>query len=450
MNEVKPHAKLARKLGTFDATLIVMGGVIGSGVFVVPSVVAQAVHTAPLIMLVWLFGGLFALITGFVFAELARLRPDTGGLYGYVRDGIHPVVGFMYGWTALFVSQSGGMAAAALTFALYFSTITSFGVGAKGLAIASIVILCLVNCFGVREGGTTQNLFMILKIAAIAAIILVGIFAPVQVHTAAPLAPPAGGLALLVMLTAALSPVFFAYDGAQTAPLMDREVVDPGRTFPRALVLGVIGILALYLGISATALRVLGPGGLAATSTPAADIMRVVFGAPGERAVALAVAVSTLGFLSNQILVTPRIFFSMADDGLFFRSLAYVHPRTRAPIVAIVVTGIASIAIALSQSYAHVVDYVVIMDFIFFALCAISLYTLRRRGLIPAGTPWRIPLHPLSTWFFIAVCVVILCATIDKDPVSSLLGIGILCSGAPVYFIWQSFQKRKPGDIATT
>lgn len=444
----KPHETLARKLGTLDATLIVMGGVIGSGIFMNPSVVAQAAHTTPLILFAWIFGGFFALMTGWIFADLARLRPNTGGLYGYVRDGFHPVVGFMYGWTALFVSQSGGMAAAAITFAVYFAPSLPFHAPSKILAIASIAVLCAINCAGVREGGTTQNVFMIAKIAAIAAIILVGLFAPIHGPQIAALPPPPTTIALLTMMGAALVPVLFAYDGAQTAPLVDREVKDPHRTFPRALVLGVIGIVILYVGVTVAGLRLLGPGGLAATSTPASEMMRIAFGPIGERAVAIAVAVSTLGFLSNQILVSPRIFFSMADDRLFFRQLAWVHPVTRAPIVAIVLTGVVSILITLWQQYNQVLNYVVTMDFIFYTLCALALWTLRRRGFIAPDTPSQIPLHPVSTIAFIAVCVIFFATTLKNDPRDTLAGIGILCSGVPVYYLWQWIQTRRRESAA--
>jgi len=431
-----PKPKLARRLGTFDATLIVMGGIVGSGIFMNPSVVAARVHTAPLILTLWIFGGFIALIGGFVFAELARLRPDAGGLYGWMRDGVHPSVGFMYGWTALLVSQSGGMAAAAITFSAYISPLFPLHVPTWTVASAIVAVLSLINCLGVRQGGTTQNAFMVLKIAAIAALIVVGLFAtPHAVAQAAAPAASTSGLALLAMLGAALIPVFFSYDGAQTAPFMDHETRDPGRTFPRALVLGVVGVVALYVLVNISALRMLGAAHLAQTTTPAADIMRLALGPVGANLVAVAVALSTLGFLSNQILISPRIYFDMAADGLFFKQLAYVHPVTRAPVVAIAVQAVVAIALTTWGRYDQILTYVVSMDFVFFSLAVFAVFRLHRaKG--DAAERTRIPLHPYSTVLFLTVNVALYVSAFYSDWRTTSIGAAILLSGIPAYILF--------------
>lgn len=442
--------KLARRLGTLDATLIVMGGIVGSGIFMNPSVVAARVHTAPLILGSWIFGGLIALIGGFVFAELARMRPDAGGLYGWMRDGIHPSVGFMYGWTALLVSQSGGMAAAAITFATYVTPLLPFAAANWAIATAVVAFLAAINCFGVRQGGTTQNIFMILKIGAIAALIFVGLFASPHpaAHAAVTVAPSGTpGLAILAMLGSALIPVFFSYDGCQTAPFMDHETRDPGRTFPRALVLGVLGVVALYVLVNVSALRMLGAAHLAQTSTPAADIMRLAFGPFGADIVAIAVALSTLGFLSNQILISPRIYFDMAADRLFFPQLAYVHRITRAPVVAIVLQAVVAIVLTTWGRYDQILTYVVSMDFIFFALGVVAIFRLRRAKGEAAGRV-RIPLHPYSTVLFLVVNVALYGSAFYTDWRTTLGGAAILLSGLPAYALFARANGKRTTPLA--
>ena len=439
--------KLARKLNAFDATLIVAGGIVGAGIFRNPSVVAQRVHTTPLILGVWIFGGLVAIIGGFVFAELAWRRPASGGLYGYMRDAFHPSVAFMYGWTALWVSQSGGMAAAAVTFAAYLMPLFGGSLAPWIPAAAVILVLSAINCFGVREGGTAQNLLMLLKIAVIAALIVGGIVAsPIARHAVSvPPLPAMAPLAMLSIFGAALVPVLYAYDGWQTAPFMDGELKDTRRTLPIGMVLGVVIVIVLYLGVTVVSVRVLGATGLSATDTPASDVMRAAFGPLGERIIAIGVALSTLGFISNQVLTSPRIYYAMATDGLFFKSLAWVHPRSRVPLVAIGVQAIVAIAIAAWGRYDQILNYVTAMDFIFLGLAAIALFIfLRRQGASPEERGVRVPLHPWSTAFFILVSAAVVINTYVAFPKESLIGLGILLSGIPAYWLWRALRAELP------
>ena len=260
----RPH--LAKQLGAFDATLIVMGCIIASGIFMTPSVVAQRLHSGGLIIFAWLLGGAIALIGGFVFAELAARRPDVGGMYGYMRDAFHPMLAFMSGWTALLVSQSGAIAAVAVTFATYAHL--WIPVNVPLLAIAAIAVTSSINCFGLREGVNTQNVLMILKIAAIAIIVAAGFFGPVALHHAGASLPPpqSGAMAALAALGAALIPVFYSYDGWQTAPFIDGEMKHSERALPLGLVLGVLGVVILYVAVTLGGLRMLGAAGLAATA----------------------------------------------------------------------------------------------------------------------------------------------------------------------------------------
>lgn len=431
--------KLARRLNAFDATLIVMGGIVGSGIFMNPSVVAARAHTTALILIAWIFGGLVALAGACIFAELAWRRPDSGGLYGYMRDAYHPVVAFMYGWTALLVSQSGGMAAAAITFAVYFQPLTGLHVTPWMSAVAAIAILSAVNCAGVREGGSTQNVLMVLKAVVIVAVIVAGFVGPhgSAAHAAVATNLHVGGMALFAIVGAALIPVLYSYDGWQTAPFIDGELKDPKRSLPRALIWGVVLVVFLYLAITIAALRMLGPAGLAATATPAADMMRLLVGPVGERIVAAGIALSTLGFLSNQILTSPRIYYAMAKDGLFFKQLAWLHPRTHAPIAAIAIQGVVAIVIALSGRYDQILNYVTAMDFVFFGLAGFALVVFRRRSPETGAGGVRMPGHPWSTMAFVLVSAAVVVNTYVNFPADTLVGLLILFSGVPVYAIWR-------------
>jgi len=427
---------LARRLGLFDATMIVMGGIVGSGIFINPYVVARQVHTPLLILGAWLAGGAVALAGAFVYAELAARRPEVGGQYAYLREAFHPSVAFLYGWALLLVVQTGGMAAVAVTFARYFSELTGATLPDWVTAALTLLLLTLVNCLGVRAGSNVQSLLMVLKILAVAALVACGLFAVAEPHalTEGPLLDRPASLGLL----AALTPVMFAYGGWQTASFVSGEMRDPRRDLPRGLLLGVCGVILLYTLVNVACLRALGAEGLAATKTPATALMRLVLGERGALLIAAGIAVSTLGFLSQSMLTAPRVYFAMAEDGLFFRRVARVNSKTRAPVAAIALQGFFAAVIAASGRYEQILNYVVSVDFIWFGLTALSLFVFRRRDKGAAG--FRVPGHPFTTTLFAAACALIVAATFYQDPFNSALGLAILATGIPVYFLW---RKRR-------
>jgi len=435
--------KLLRRLGLFDATMLVMGGIIGTGIFVNPAVVARAVHTPALMVGAWLLGGAVAMAGALVYAELAVRRPETGGQYAYLRDAWGPLPAFLYGWSLLLVIQSGGMAAVAITFSRYFLTLTGWPVPAGAVAAATLALLTVVNCFGVRAGSNVQSALMLLKIGAIALLVGCGLWlAPLHPTTAAaPLLGEAPSLGLLAAVGAAMTPVMFAYGGWQTTSFVAGEMRDPRRDLARGVLLGVAGVILLYAAVALVCVLALGPEALAASQTPASDVMRLALGERGARLIALGITISTLGFLSQGMLTTPRVYFAMAEDGLFFRTVARVSRTGRVPAVAIALQGLFAGIIALSGSYEQILSYVVSVDFIFFGLTGAALFVFRRRGDGEAGL-FRAPGHPFTTGLFVIACWLVVLATVWNHLSDSLIGFAILLAGVPACLLWMRRRER--------
>jgi len=426
---------LARRLGLFDATMLVMGGIIGSGIFVTPAEVARHVDTTLLIVGVWVLGGLVALAASFVYAELAARRPAVGGQYAYLRDAYGPMPAFLYGWALLLVIQSGGMAAVAITFARYFGNLVNLPVGDSVVAVAVLGLLTLINCMGVRSGSNVQSALMVLKIGAIAALVLAGFWlAPASTPHQGPAV--VGSISTLAAIGAAMTPVMFSYGGWQTSSFVAGEMRNPQRDLARGLLFGVVGVVVLYTSVAFVCSHTLGPAGLAASKTPATDVMRLALGEKGATFIAIGIAISALGFLSQGMLTAPRVYFAMAEDGLFFRSVAQVNATTRVPVVAIALQGVVAAVIAVSGTFGQILSYVVSVDFIFFGLTGVALFVFRRRDPDQA-VAFKAPLHPLSTGLYVAACVITVIATVWNNPWNSLIGYAILLAGVPACLYWQ-------------
>jgi APA family basic amino acid/polyamine antiporter len=434
---------LARRLGPFDATMLVMGGIIGAGIFVNPAEVARHVYDPMWIVGVWVLGGIVALAASFVYAELAARRPEVGGQYAYLRDAYGPMPAFLYGWALLLVIQSGGMAAVAITFARYFNDLAHSGLPDSVIGVSALTLLTLINCFGVRSGSNVQSGLMVLKIAAIAMLVVVGWWL-IPEHAIGASERPAISGTSLTAIGAALTPVMFAYGGWQTASFCAGEMRNPQRDLARGLLFGVMGVILLYCLVAFVCVHALGAQGLGASKTPASDVMRLALGSRGATLIALGIAISTLGFLSQGMLTAPRVYFAMAEDGLFFRQVAKVNPITRVPAVAIILQGAAAIAIALSGTYGQILSYVVSVDFIFFGLTGAALFIFRCRDAGQSSS-FSAPLHPLSTGLFVVACIVTVVATVINNPVNSLIGYAILAAGVPACLYWQ--RKNRVASV---
>jgi basic amino acid/polyamine antiporter, APA family len=429
--------QLARRLGLFDATMIVMGGIVGSGIFMNPSVVALQVHTPFLILGAWVLGGLFALAAAFIWAELASVRPDVGGQYAYLREAFHPLIAFVYGWVLLLIIQTGGMAAVAVTFSRYFVELTNVPISYPQLAAIVLGVLTIVNCLGVRAGGTLQSVLMVLKIVALASLVACGLLFAGRATSPGHFLDRPASFDLLTAFGAALVPVIFSYGGWQTATFVAGEIREPRRNLPRGLIFGVIGVVVLYVAANVVYLSVLGTEGLAASKAPASDVMRNALGDFGSRLIAAGIAISTVGFLSQSMLTAPRVYFAMANDGLFFKGVGVVHPKTRAPIVAIALQGLLAIVVALRGTYESILNYVVSVDVIFFGLTACCIFIFRRREPQTGERSTRVPGHPFTTLIFIAVCWLVAINTVYKYPTNTLIGMAIMAAGIPAYWFWR-------------
>jgi APA family basic amino acid/polyamine antiporter len=452
-----PTPALAPRLGLFDITMLVMGSVIGAGIFKVPHTVAALVPAPALVLAAWVVGGLISMAGGLVYADLTRRRPHVGGQYAFLREAYHPALAFVYGWSLLWIIQSGGMAAVALVFGSYFNQLlhllgATAAPGSDALTAAlAIAAVTAVNCTGARAGSTAQNVFMSLKILAILTLVLCGLLAadarwPVRGGHEAPgdwLSPTA--------FAAALVQVFFAYGGWHTTTFLAAEVRDPTRTLPRGLILGVTGVIVLYLGVSLACLRVLGAEELAVNTSPAAAVMQRVLGAPGAVLLSAGVAVSALGFVSQASLTSPRVYYAMARDGVFFRGVAWLHPRTRSPVIAVLLQGTFALVLAMTRTFQEILNSVMCVEMTFFALTALGLFVIRRRdGLAPGPARRAVTGHPVTTLLFATINVALVLDLFYREPASSAVVAAIALAGLPAYYLWTRRSRRVGAGRATT
>jgi basic amino acid/polyamine antiporter, APA family len=435
-----------RALGPFDATMVVVGGIIGSGIFMLPSVVAQRLPTSGLVLAAWLAGGAIALAGAFAFAELAALFPRAGGEYVYLREAYHPLVAFLFGWASLVVIQGGGLAAVAITFSQYALTLVGRDpthAGAWGaLAIA---VVAAVNYVGVKPGSRLLNVLVILKFVALGALIGGGLLlprpAPPPILT--PAAPPTSSIASAGFGTA-LVPILFAYGGWQSVNLVAEETREPRRTIPRALMAGMVIVIAVYLLANVVYLQVLTRDGLAATATPAADALRRMFGAGADRLIAAAIAISAFGFLDLTLLAQTRIYYAMGKDEVFFPDLARLHPKFQTPALAILLQAAWGIVLVLTGTYGELVDSVVFGDWIFFGLTVAAIFIFRRRIPIGSREPgtFRTPGYPVVPALFVLAAAVAVVSAVRSNPLRSAVGVALLAAGLPVYRFFVRKKER--------
>ena len=433
---------LARTLGLRELILIVIGSVIGSGIFIVPGeVLRQTGFQVGPALLVWLAGGVLSLLGALTYAELGGMVPEAGGLYVYLRDTFGRLPAFLYGWSMFFAISSGSVATLAVAAAGYLNQIVPLTpVMGKVVSVAMVAAVGYVNARGTRHGAMVQNWATAIKVAAILlmAVALMSLGTGMREADRA-LVPESVDVALLSGMGLAMIGVLWAYEGWQYVTFSAGEAQDPQRTFPRGIVLGTTALIGVYLLANVAYLAALGPEAAGQSEAVAADAVRAVLGPGAGTLIAGAIVISMFGAANGITLTAPRVYFSMARDGVFFQRLAEVHPRFGTPAIAVIASSVWAAVLALSGTFEQLLTYVVFAGWIFYALGGISLFLYRR--LRPdAARPFRVPGYPCTPILFVLSAAAIVVNTLFAQPVQALLGLGVVLLGTPAYYLW----RRKP------
>ena len=435
---------LRRSLGFTDLLLITMGTVIGSGIYLVPSIVLrQTGGQTSLAMSVWAIAGLLSLLGALTYAELGGMKPEAGGLYAYLRDSFGPLTAFLYGWASFVVIASGSIAALAVAFANYLTPLLPFtGVPGWVISLLTIAVVAFINVRGTRGSATVQNWTTGAKVGALSILSLLlilrgdgGAQAVGATVTEAPNASLAAGIG------AAMIGVLWAYEGWQYVTFSAGEARDPQRTFPRAISIATLLLIVIYLLANVGYIRALGPIGAANSERVAADAIGAVVGPVAGAIVSALILVSIFSALNGLVLTTPRMFYAMARDGLFFQRLAAVHPTFGTPAFAIVTLTAWSAALAASGTFVQLLTYVVFVGWLFYALGAISVIIYRRRAP-NAPRPYRVPGYPVTPLLFVLAAVTLVLNTIMTQPVRAAVGLGFVALGVPAYLAWRARARR--------
>jgi len=445
-----PLRTLERTLGLKDLTLLVIGAVIGSGIFIVPAAVLRQTGGAigPA-LLVWLVAGILSLLGALTYGELGAARPDAGGLYVYIRDAFGTLPAFLYGWTTFFVICTGATATLAVAFSSYLGQlvpITPFV--AKLVSIAVIVVIAAVNIRGTRQAASMQNWSTLAKIAGIL-VMSVALLARGRGLAGDDMvvwpATVTGGLLSAIGL--GMIGVLWAYEGWQYATFSAGETRDPQRTFPRAIVAGTAVLIVLYLLANVAYIAALGPAGVQASDRVAAASVAALFGPAAGGLIAVVILISMFSAANSLALTAPRCYYAMARDGVFFSRLAEVHPRFRTPAFAIAAGSAWAILLAATGTFEQLLTYVVFSGWIFYGLGAASIFVYRRREP-HAVRPFRVPGYPVTPVLFVAASAAIVLNTLATQPARALIGLAVVLAGVPAYLFWRrsaSSDARRVG-----
>jgi basic amino acid/polyamine antiporter, APA family len=436
---------LLRTLRLRDLYLLFIGSVIGSGIFLTPGLILRQLNgSVGFSLLVWVVGGILSLLGALTYAELAATNPEAGGLYCFIRDGFGRIPAFLYGWCLFLVIASGSVAALARAFTEHLAEIVPLSaLGKTILSVFMIAVVTAVNVWGTRKSSNLQNWTTLLKVGII--VILSAILLSLGSHASelpAALGTTQHGFGLLSNFGLAMIAVLWAYEGWQFGTYSAGEVVDPQRAFPRAFLLGSLSLAALYVIAVVAYLVALGPAGATASNTIASTSVGVVIGRKAEIIVALTILVSTFSAANSVLLTAPRVFYAMANDNLFFKGLAEVHPRFQTPAAAIVALGVWSAVLACAGKFAELIGGVIFIGWIFYGLGAAAIFPLRRaeRG---RAIPYRVPGYPWTPLLFVlaAAAIVgnaIVVALLDPSQFKNLaVAILLFLLGLPAYFFWR-------------
>ena len=438
---------LRRELGLLDATMINAGTIIGSSIFLVPASIAAAFSGSFPTILVWVAGALVSLCGALCIAELGAAMPKAGGQYVYLQRTFGPLWGYLYGWGAAVVINPASIAFVSVGFATYLGFFVPLSaLAVKLVAVGAILLLTLFNCLGLRVGAVTQDIITAIKIAAVAALVVLCLVLPGgSSANIQPLWPRESLSSLIGPFGLAMILVLGAYDGWIEITYVGSELKRPGRDMPLSILLSTLLVGLLYIGVSVAVLYVLGQKATAASATVAADAMKVVLGPAGGALITVAVLLSTLGCSHGMIFTAPRIPYSMALRGDFFAWAGRLHPRRATPNTAMIVQGFWAALLALSGTYNQLITYMVFVSFLFYALSSAAVLVLRRREP-RLERPYRAWGYPVTPVVFILFSGYLIANTIRETPLDAAIGAALLLAGLPVYWYcrWRYGPSRQP------
>ena len=434
--ETREAASFAKPLTFVDFVLIATGASIGSGIFRTPSQIASALPTTSGVLFAWVLGGALTLAGALTFAELGAAMPRAGGMYVWLSEAYGDLVGFLHGWAYFLVVATGAIAALAIVFAEYATYLVPLGrAGMTGLAVGALIVLAVINVVGVRLAAAVGDVLTIVKLAAIGAIVVLG-FAYGGRHAVAASPGKAGA-----GLGAAMIGVLWSYGGWQHAGFAAGEAKAPERDVPRGMIVGTAIVTLVYVLANVAYLRLLPVDRIGCSPHVASDAVSAAIGSAGGGVVAAMIAVSAIGTAGIFTMTTPRVYWAMAERGLFFRGVAEIHPRWRTPVRAITLQTAWAIVLVLAwRTFEGLVSYVLFVDWIFFGLAGAAVFVLRRRGAPNAG--YRVPLYPFVPAAFVALSAWFVFATLREEPRQAIAGAAFLALGVPVYRVWMRKRRR--------
>jgi basic amino acid/polyamine antiporter, APA family len=473
MTEESPHEKTSfiKGLNLTSATTIVVGSMIGSGIFIAPSLMAGYIQSPGIILLLWIIGGVFTLFGAIAYGELCASMPKAGGQYVFLKEAYNPLLGFLYGWTVFLVIQTGFIAAVAVAFAKYLGvfipclsehiTLLAVPLGpyvfkftsAQAVAMVSIAVLTGINCYGIKTGALVQNIFTFLKVLAIVLLVILGFatghgdiknFSPLF----APIVPEAVKMGLFAALAVALSKALFAYDAWNTVTFTAEEVHDAHINLPLSLLVGTLVTMFVYTSATAVyyyLIPIQSAAGLP-DNRIAATAAQIIFGNAGLYFISAAVLVSTFGCNNGLIIGGPRVYYAMAKDGLFFSMLSKLHPLYRTPVNALILQGIWACILTLTGTYSDLLTYVTCASVLFNVMTVAGLFILRKRQP-DLHRPYRAAGYPLLPALYILIGLAFLIYILQGDPRNSLTGFAIILIGLPFYFIFQKGRNGRADSI---
>jgi APA family basic amino acid/polyamine antiporter len=436
---------LPRTLTFRDLLYLFVGSVIGSGIFVAPGLILRQLNrSVGLAVLVWVFGGVLSLLGALTYAELAATNPEAGGLYCYIRDGFGRLPAFLYGWCLFLVIASGTIAALSHAFTRYLAEIIPLSeFSSKIVAVSMIAVITAVNVWGTRKSSNLQNWSSILKIGLVVGLSAILLFLGRHAAEIPPaLGTPLRGVNLVSTFGLALIAALWAYEGWQFGTYSAGEVVNPQKAFPRAFLLGSLSLMGIYLIAVVAYLIALGPAAAAASDAIAATAMTAVLGPWAGKIVAVTILISTFGATNSVILTAPRVFYAMANDNLFFKKLAEVHPRFKTPAAAVVALGVWSAVLACAGKFSELAGGAIFIGWIFYGLGAAAIFPIRRAsGDNPI--PYRVPGYPWTPSLFVLAAFAIVANPVYlafRDPrqfVYIAVALVLLLLGLPAFFFWR-------------